>query len=103
MPENLTKRDIILKIYRKTGYPQHEIRDAVQLTLDAIAETLSKAGNVELRNFGVFQVQKRLARVGRNPRQPEKDVTIPDRAVVKFTAGKALKGRLEHLDLDKLG
>lgn len=101
MAENLTKRDIVLDIYDKTNIPQKYVRDTVQLTLDAIAEALAEGRNVELRNFGVFEVQIRKSRVGRNPNRPETDVVIPKRAVVKFKAGKELKARLKNIDVDK--
>jgi len=102
MPENLTKRDIVLDIYQKTNYPQKEVREVVQLTLDAIASALSSGQNVELRNFGVFEIQVRKSRIGRNPNKPETDVVIPTRAVVKFKAGKELKANLKDLNLDEL-
>lgn len=102
MPENLTKRDIVLDIYQKTNYPQKEVREVVQLTLDAIASALSSGQNVELRNFGVFEIQVRKSRIGRNPNKPETDVVIPTRAVVKFKAGKELKANLKDLSLDDL-
>lgn len=102
MSGNLTKRDIVLSIYDKTGFPQKEVREVVQLTLDAIADALSEGRNVELRNFGVFEVQIRKSRVGRNPNRPETDIEIPRRAVIKFKAGKELKANLKDLDLAKL-
>ena len=103
MPENLTKRDIVLKIYEETGYSQKEIRDTVQMTLDTIADALGEGRNAEFRNFGVLEVQKRKARIGRNPNEPDKDVIIPTRAAVKFKAGKTLKSRLARINLKKLG
>ena len=102
MSDNLTKRDIVLDIYQKTNYPQKEVKEVVQLTLDAIASALSSGQNVELRNFGVFEIQVRKARIGRNPNKPAKDVVIPTRAVVKFKAGKELKANLKDLELDSL-
>lgn len=102
MAGNLTKRDIVLDIYEKTGFSQKEVRETVQLTLDTIAKALAEGKNVELRNFGVFEVQVRKSRVGRNPNKPEKDVVIPTRAVIKFKAGKELKADLKKLDLDEL-
>ena len=102
MPGNLTKRDIVLSIYDKTGFPQKEVRDVVQQTLDTIATALAQGRNVELRNFGVFEVQKRKSRIGRNPNKPETDVIIPDRAVIKFKAGKELKAELKSINLDNL-
>ncbi|MCC5839499.1 MAG: integration host factor subunit beta [Opitutales bacterium] len=102
MSANLTKRDIVLTIYESTGFPQKEVREVVQQTLDVIARALEEGRNVELRNFGVFEVQKRKARIGRNPNKPDKDVVIPTRAVIKFKAGKDLKAKLKNLDLDNL-
>jgi nucleoid DNA-binding protein len=74
----------------------------VQETLDCVAQSLASGRNVELRNFGVFEVQVRKSRVGRNPNRPETDVTIPERAVIKFKAGKELKAKLRNLDLSSL-
>jgi len=94
MPDNLTKQNIVLGIYQNTNYLQKEVKEVVQLTLDSIAHALSKGQNVELRNFGVFEIQVRKARIGRNPNKPETDVIIPTRAVVKFKPGKELKAHL---------
>jgi DNA-binding protein HU-beta/integration host factor subunit alpha len=102
MPSNLTKREIVLEIYGKTGFPQKEVQQTVQMALDIILNALSQGRNVELRNFGVLEVQVRKSRIGRNPNRPETDVVIPTRAVVKFKAGKILKARLKRLDLEIL-
>ncbi|PDH31384.1 MAG: integration host factor subunit beta [Puniceicoccaceae bacterium MED-G30] len=102
MSNNLTKRDIVLDIYDKTEFPQKEVRETVQRTLDAIAQALAEGRNVELRNFGVFEVQVRKSRIGRNPNKPETDVVIPTRAVIKFKAGKELKAALDEMDIKTL-
>ena len=65
--------------------------------MDYIAESLAKGGKVELRNFGVFEVKIRKARVGRNPNRPEKNVPIPARAMVKFKAGKEMRAQVLKL------
>lgn len=100
MSNNLTKRDIVTQVYNKTNFSQKEIRETVQLTLDAIQDALISGQNVELRNFGVFEVQVRKARIGRNPNQPEKDVIIPKRAVIKFKSGKEMRAGLTQIKLD---
>lgn len=99
---NLTKREIVLEIYRKSGFPQKQIVDTVQQTLDIVQRALANGRNVELRNFGVLEVQVRKQRIGRNPNKPEAEVVIPQRAVVKFKSGKILKQQLKKLDLGKL-
>ena len=87
----LTKRDIVVRISEETGMIQTQVFDVVQKTLDYIAESLAKGDKVDLRNFGVFEVKIRKARVGRNPNKPETDVPIPARAMVKFKAGKEMR------------
>ena len=100
MSSNLTKKEIISLINEKSGYNQQEIRDVVQGILDIISQALLDGRNVELRNFGVFEVQVRRARVGRNPNNPEKDVIIPQRPVIKFKTGKEFKEKLEKKELE---
>jgi integration host factor subunit beta len=102
MSNNLTKREIVLEIYQKTGFPQKEVQATVQMALDIIQDALAEGRNVELRNFGVLEVQVRKARIGRNPNKPETEVVIPTRAVVKFKSGKILKSKLKDLDLQKV-
>ncbi len=87
----LTKRDLVIRISNESGLVQQQVLDVIQKTLDYIAEALAKGDKVELRNFGVFEVKVRKARIGRNPNAPEKDVPIPERAVVKFKAGKEMR------------
>ncbi len=98
-PANLTKREIVLRIFEESNHPQKAIRDAVQRTLEIIQQALLEGRDVELRNFGVFEVQVRESRIGRNPNRPETDVVIPRRAVVKFKAGKEFKKALRENDL----
>ncbi|HCH86873.1 MAG TPA: integration host factor subunit beta, partial [Lentisphaeria bacterium] len=43
-------------------------------------------------------IKVRKSRKGRNPNQPKNEVVIPERAVVKFRAGKELKEAVEQLD-----
>jgi nucleoid DNA-binding protein len=87
----MTKRDLVVRISSETGLIQQDVLAVVQKTLDYISEAVSNGKTVELRNFGVFEVKIRKARVGRNPNKPENDVKIPPRAVVKFKPGKEMK------------
>jgi nucleoid DNA-binding protein len=89
--KHITKRDLVVRISNETGLVQQQVLDVVQKTLDYISESVSKGDTVELRNFGVFEVKLRKARVGRNPNSPETDVPIPPRAVVKFKPGKEMR------------
>ncbi|MBK9139005.1 MAG: integration host factor subunit beta [Verrucomicrobia bacterium] len=87
----MTKRDLVLRISEETGLNQQQVLDVVQKTLDHISAALARGETIELRNFGVFEVRVRKARIGRNPNAPEHDVRIPPRAVVKFKPGKEMR------------
>lgn len=93
----LTKRDLVTRISNETGLVQQQVLDVIQKTLDHIAEALAKGDKVELRNFGVFEVKVRKARVGRNPNAPATDVPIPARSVVKFKSGKEMRAEVLKL------
>ena len=93
----MTKRDLVVRISAETGLIQEQVHDVVQKTLDYISEAVTRGDKVELRNFGVFEVKVRKARVGRNPNQPEQDVPIPPRMVVKFKPGKEMKDAVLRL------
>ena len=94
---SMTKRDLVVRISDETGMVQQQVQDIVQRTLDIIAESLAKGAKVELRNFGVFDVKVRKARIGRNPNAPTNDVRIPPRAIVKFKPGKEMREAVAKL------
>ena len=93
----LTKRDLVIRISNEAGLGQQQVFGVVQKTLDYITEALAKGDKVELRNFGVFEVKVRKARVGRNPNKPEIDVPIPARSTVKFKAGREMRAEVLKL------
>ncbi len=87
----LTKRDLVLRICEDTGLVQQQVFDIVQRTFDHIVKALANGEKVELRNFGIFEVRVRKARIGRNPSAPGTEVPIPERSVVKFKAGREMR------------
>jgi nucleoid DNA-binding protein len=93
----LTKRDLVMRISLETGLIQQQVMEVIQKTLNYIAEALARGDKVELRNFGVFEVKVRRARVGRNPNAPAATVPIPQRSVVRFRAGKEMRAEVLKL------
>ena len=63
---------------------------AVDAMIAAITRTLKKGDSVTLVGFGTFDVRKRGARTGRNPRTGE-EIKIKASNNPAFKAGKALK------------
>lgn len=95
----ITKRELVLSITDKLGLKGTEIRQQdvqliVQSLIEEITDSLAQGNNVVLRNFGAFEVREMKAKVGRNPKDPTKNVPIPARAVVKFKPGKEMKEKV---------
>jgi len=97
----VTKRELVIEIADRKGYTQNEVSEIVQAVLDVISESLAKGKRLEIRNFGVFEVKRRDARRGRNPRTGA-EVPIPEKRVATFKPGKALKELVER-DLYPIG
>ncbi|MGI8604958.1 MAG: HU family DNA-binding protein [Verrucomicrobiales bacterium] len=93
----ITKRDLVILLSNKTGLTQREVFGIVQGLIDEITQALAKSDEVVLRNFGTFIVKETKAKIGRNPNQPEHDVKIPPRTIVKFKPGKEMKEKVGRL------
>ena len=90
----MTKRDLVMRISNETGIIQQDVMAVVQKFLDHIIEGLAAGEHIEFRDFGVFEVRLRKARIGRNPNKPENTVHIPPCRIAKFKPGKAMRAAL---------
>ena len=95
----ITKRELAIKITDRLGASHHkitqqEVLEVIQSLIEEITESLAHGDTVVMRNFGAFQVREMKAKIGRNPKDPEKDVPIPARAAVKFKPGKEMKEKV---------
>ena len=95
----MTKRELVIQVADKLGMTQHEVATVIQNMFDTVTDTLVEGNRLEIRNFGVFEVKKRDARVGRNPRTGDK-VPIPQKSVAFFKPGKVLKQMVQDTILD---
>jgi nucleoid DNA-binding protein len=95
----LTKKDIVQTVSTGSGVNHSDTAALVQGVLDCIVHALESGKTVELRNFGVFEIQIRKARVGRNPNKPQIAIQIPKQAVIKFKAGKTLRDKMKKIKL----
>ncbi len=89
----MTKKEIVKLISDKLQLPQIKTKEIVQLTFDAIVDTLVREGRIELRNFGVFEVKRRKPRKARNPRTGDA-VEVEAKNVVTFQPGKIMEEKV---------
>jgi nucleoid DNA-binding protein len=90
----MTKKDIVLLISEETGIKQVDVKRVVHRVFGVIQESLRRGKKIEIRNFGVFKVKKRKARIGRNPRTNE-PVPVPERKQVVFKPGLEMKEKIK--------
>jgi integration host factor subunit beta len=90
-----TKRDIVERVAEQTQQPRALVRKTIQHFLDVVIEELSQDHRLEFRDFGVFEVRERGARVVHNPRT-QKQVDVPAGKAVRFKAGRKMREALCH-------
>ena len=88
-----TKRDLVKTLAERIDLPQLRTREIVQRTFEALIEALVDEGRVELRNFGIFQLKQRQARMARNPRTGQ-TVSVLAKTIVTFKPGKEMEARV---------
>ncbi len=59
--------------------------------MSSVQDALVNNEKVQLVGFGTFETRERVARQGRNPRDPEQVIDIPASKAPVFKAGKGLK------------
>ena len=85
----MNKAELIAAVAEKAGLSKKDTEAVINATLNTITAALQDE-EVQLVGFGSFEMKKRAARTGLNPRTKE-PVEIAATQVPVFKAGKALK------------
>ena len=91
----LTTADLVDAIYENLPFDKQKAVQVVEEWIDLIKSGLEEDRKVMLSGFGVFVVNHKHARPGRNP-QTEEQITLPAREVVKFKVSQILKKQLNN-------
>jgi DNA-binding protein HU-beta len=86
----MTRDNLIEQMASKAGVTKTDADGVLRAFTDVVTSALTTGDTVGLVGFGTFQISKRAARQGVNPRTGAK-LQIPAMNVPKFKAGKALK------------
>ncbi len=90
MEKVLTKKILADQLAEEQGITKKAAGETVDYIFDEMAKMLKKGGTVEINGFGKFEVKKRAARDGINPRTKE-PIKIKASKVPTFKASKTLK------------
>ncbi len=86
----MTKGELIEAVAAKCACSKKAAGDCLEAVTETITKAMQKGDKIVLTGFGAFQVSKRAARKGVNPKTGAK-IQIPAMKVPKFKAGKGLK------------
>ncbi len=87
---DVTKQAVVDAVAEAAELTKADANRAVDAVIDCIKGSLADGKSVGLIGFGTFEVRTRAAREGRNP-QTGSTITIPEKKVPAFKAGKGLR------------
>ena len=93
-PKTITKKDLVDRIAESQAQKRVVVKRIVQQFLDEIIDELARGNRLEFRDFGVFEVRQRKARIAQNPKTLAK-VRVPPKKTVKFKVGRLMKEKLQ--------
>lgn len=94
--KTITKKELVDRISETSATKRVIVKKIVQDFLDEVIHELGNGNRLEFRDFGVFEIRERAARMAQNPKTMEK-VHVPSKRTVKFKVGRLMK---EQLGLD---
>ena len=86
----INKTELAKAVADETGLSSGQAKEAIESTLEAIANELGAGNEVSLSGFGKFAISERSARQGRNPQTGE-TIQIAATKVPRFSASSQLK------------
>jgi DNA-binding protein HU-beta len=86
----MNRKELVDALAAKTDSTKADAERNVGALIDIISATLKKGDSLTLVGFGTFEVRKRAARTGRNPKTGE-ELKIKAAKVPAFKAGATLK------------
>jgi DNA-binding protein HU-beta len=90
----MNKTELIAAMAEKAGLTKADAKKALDAFIDTTAASLKKGDKISLVGFGSFDVAKRNARTGRNPKTGE-PIKIAAKKVVKFRPGSDLSNSVK--------
>jgi DNA-binding protein HU-beta len=86
----MNRKELIEALAKKTDSTKADAERNIASLIEIITATLKKGDSISLVGFGSFEVRKRAARVGRNPKTGA-ELKIKASKVPAFKAGATLK------------
>lgn len=87
----MNKQELVSAMAEKSELTKKDAEAALNAFMESVEEALVSGDKIQLVGFGTFETRNRVARQGRNPKNPEQVIEIPASKAPAFKAGKKLK------------
>ena len=98
----ITKQELVTELSDLTGVKHADVLAVLEGFMELTTNHLSAGNEITLRTFGTFDLRVAKGKIGRNPKQPNSEVMIPDRCVVRFKPSKELKVKVAAVSVSQL-
>ena len=91
---NYSKKEISKKISNSIGLSGSFVDRYLDYLLILMIDELIENNIIKIKNFGTFKLIRKKERLGRNPKDKNKEYVITARNVIQFKASDNLKDKL---------
>mgnify|MGYP001216996426 FL=1 len=93
--DNTRKKNIADNIFNILGLPKNYAAKLIDDLNFILISNIVRQGSFKVKNFGTFNLRKKIKRAGRNPKNQIKH-DILERNVVTFKAAEGLKRKINR-------
>lgn len=87
----MNRSELVDAVAKMTGQTKQQVHDCMSAILHTVTGAVAGGQRVMLVGFGTFERRNRRSRVGVNPQDPRKKITIPAARIPAFRPGAELK------------
>ena len=90
----LNKRELIQIVADQAYLSVKDSKNAVNAVFEQIEKALLRGENVNISNFGMFEIKERKERIGTDPKSHQK-ITIKSKKTIIFHPAENIKDKLK--------
>lgn len=90
----MNNKEFITELSRRTGYTQAQTQTLVRTLIAEMGNQFEQGNNLNVPNFGTFDIKKRLERIVVNPSTGQR-MLVPPKLVLQFKPISTIKQQLK--------
>lgn len=91
----MNNKELITELSQRTGLKTDEVQACVNTLIDAMSNSFMEGDAVQLPNFGMFEVKKKLERIMVNPSTGQR-MLVPPKLVLGFKPNPSWKDEIKN-------